>query len=387
MKKILTIGIGVLIAAMLVFFLKLDQFYTKVYTPKKNAPTLAPEKSTFNILFMGYGGANHDGAYLTDTLMLIHVDTIKNKVLLISLPRDIWVKLPTKSGSTFHSKINTLYEMELFPKEFPDVEIKNSTDSKTSLITNAVSAITGLPIDYFVGVDFAGFTKAIDKLGGIDVNVQKSFTDYEYPIEGHEDDLCGKEEQFKQIEPYLHENADSTPEAKEKLLKEKPELDELLKNATESPQLAFPCRYETLTFSAGTQHMSGIRALKFARSRHSPQDGGDFARAKRQQLVIEALKDKALKISSIPKLLLLSDELQNDIKTDVPKELIKKFLGEVKDAAFYNISNLVLSDNDYLDYSRSSDGQSILVPKGGADNWKEVRTWIKQTINAEKDVK
>ena len=384
MKKAVIIVLGMLLAIIMVLLFRLDRFYAKVYNPKKNAPTLAPDKTVFNILFMGYGGANHDGAYLTDTLMVIHMDLVKNKVLLVSIPRDIWVKIPTVSGNSFHSKINALYEMERFPKDFPDVDNTKSNDSKTYIVSNTVSQITGLPIDYYMGVDFAGFTKSIDKLGGIDLTVQKSFTDPQYPMDGHEDDLCGKDEQFKQIEPFLNQTGVASPEAqdtKEKLLKEKPELDEMLKNATEEPELAFPCRYETLSFTAGLQHMSGAQVLKFARSRHAPQDGGDFARARRQQLVIEAIKDKALKITSIPKLLSLMDDLENEITTDIPKELLNKFLAESKDAAVYKISNLVLSDNDYLDYSNSPDGQSILIPKAGSDSWDVVKSWINDTIS------
>jgi len=374
MKRVLVIVGGILLVVSLIFFFRFSQFYSKVYTPKKNAPSLSPEKTDFNILFLGYGGEGHEGSYLTDTLILLHLNLKTNRLLLISLPRDIWVRIPTRSGDPFHAKINTLYEMELFPKTFPDVK-------STRLLSQTVTGITGLPVDYYLGAEFSGFVKIIDTLGGVDVTVKKSFTDPEYPIDGKEDDLCGREEDFKKIEPFLSGSTDATPDARPTLFKEKPELEEYLKNATESPYLAFPCRYEPLSFQAGTRHMDGKTALKFARSRHSPQDGGDFARARRQQQVIEALKDKLFSLETAPKITKLLDSIDEDIRTDIPPALFGKIALEVKDAGNYKISNLVLSDNDYLDYGRSGDGQSILMPKAGADNWDEVNMWIKETIN------
>ena len=54
----------------------------------------------------------------------------------------------------------------------------------------------------------------------------------------------------------------------------------------------FNCRYENLHFDKGIQHMDGTTALKYARSRHSNMDGGDFNRAERQKLVVTAIRDK-----------------------------------------------------------------------------------------------
>src|SRR3989338_11338815 len=295
MKKIYLIIAGVFLSAILFYALKIGLFYNKIYTPKNGNQintTPIPVKTNFSFLLLGYAGGNHAGTYLTDTIIVMHFDTKKKKALMISLPRDIWVKLPTKSGDDFHAKINSVYETELFPNDFPDLDTKKAgTKSDAELTKLIVSQITGIAVDNYISIDFESFTKAIDILGGVDINVQKSFDDEKYPAEGKEDDLCGKEEQFKLIEPFLP-NATGSAEEREKLLKEKPELDELLRNATDSPQLAFPCRYEKIHFDAGRQHMDGATALKFVRSRQSPQDGGDFARAKRQQQLLEAVQNK-----------------------------------------------------------------------------------------------
>jgi LCP family protein required for cell wall assembly len=342
---------GIVCAAVVFAGYKALNFYNAIYKPTQehqiNKKVPSRPKTAYNILLLGYGGPGHDGAYLTDTMMVAHVDMEKKKATMISIPRDIWVNLETKSGTPFHAKVNTVYQIEKFPNTFPDVQADNLTRT-------VVEQITGLVIDNIVTIDFNGFKKAIDILGGIDVTVQRAFTDKEYPIEGKEDDLCGKEEK---------------------------DLPELEKIATESsPWEAFPCRYETLNFSAGAQTMDGARALKFVRSRHGNIDGGDFGRAARQQRFIEGLREKLLSFNVLTSLTPLLDELKDNITIDIDQETMKKFIAEMPKINEYRIENLVMSDNDYLDFGNSDDGQSILEPKAGEDNWKDVHVWIKNAI-------
>jgi LCP family protein required for cell wall assembly len=347
MKKFLLIFTGIVLGFLVFFLIKINQFYKDIYIPKKNDSQVQTEKTIYNVVFLGYAGEGHDGPYLTDTIIVIHIDLKKNQIVQISIPRDVWLKIPTKSGASFHAKVNTLYEMYLFPKDFPDVK------QSPNVVFSGIEQITGLPIDNYVAVDFSGFIKMIDILGGVDVNVQTAFDDPQYPVEGHEKDLCGKQES---------------------------DLPELEKIATQSPELAFPCRYENLHFGAGLQHMDGATALKFVRSRHSPQDGGDFARARRQQLFLEAVKNKVLSIGFVTKIIPLLDELSKHVKTDIPFELSKKFAAEITEANKYQISHMVLSDRDYLDDSFSSNGQFILIPKEGIDNWSHIHQVIKNAI-------
>ena len=337
---------------------KIKSFYEGIYTGKESVknqiPTPKPEKKIFNFLIMGYGGGNHDGAYLTDTLMIAHVDMEKKRTVLISLPRDIWVKIPTKSGDDFHEKINAVYQMGLFNKNYPDIPTKYAEEQGAANLTKeVVGNIVGLEIDNYVAIDFEGFTKAVDLLGGVDVNVETTFDDYEYPVTGKEKDLCGKEEK---------------------------DLPDLLKIATESPTLAFPCRYEHLHFDAGLTHMDGETALKYVRSRHSLQDGNDFGRAKRQQRFLEAVKNKVISIGFITKIPALLDEMQSYIRTDIHSSTITKLIGEAPSSSKYKISNFVPDTNNYLDPSRSSYGGFILVPKEGEDKWSRMKGAIRDIM-------
>lgn len=311
-------------------------------------------KPTFTVALLGYGGGEHEGAYLTDTIIVAHLNYDTKKALLISIPRDLWVRLPTKSGEPFAAKINTVYQLQLFPKTFPDVNVaKYTKNSDNGLMAKVLQDITGLTIDSYVAIDFEAFTKLINSLGGIEVVLDKGFVDEEYPVKGMENDLCGHEES---------------------------ELPELEKIATESVVLAFPCRYETISFNAGTNYLDAETALKFSRSRHSLEDGGDFARAKRQQMVIEAVSAKLLSARFFPKIPQLMDQLESEIKTDASYADITRLLKQAPFAKQYKLNKLILSNDNLLQTDFSDDGQYILVPKAGKFQWQKIHQQINKLI-------
>ncbi|KXK09142.1 MAG: putative transcriptional regulator YvhJ [Microgenomates bacterium OLB22] len=342
----LLVGGAVLIISLLIFG-TIRSFYTNISTGSRRGPTPAPEQTEFGVLLMGYGGGSHEGTYLTDTIMALHINTKTKQAVLVSVPRDTWVRIPADGGAAFYSKINAAYQMGLFPKNYPRLlDQFHGEQGAADLIKGLLRTITGIKTDYYLAIDFAGFHKAVDILGGLDINVQKGFDDYEYPIEGKKDDTCGKDEaQFQ----------------------------EALLIATDSPELAFPCRFEHLHFEKGLTHMDGETALKFVRSRHSAEDGGDFARARRQQEFLAALREKVLSIGFLPKIIPLMNELDDHIRTDAPPELIQKFIGEAGSASQYRVTQVVLSTDNYLKNSVSADRQYILISKQGQDVWTKLR--------------
>lgn len=372
MKKILIIIVGILLAFGAFYYF--NNFKFNRNTNKESLLKPKPEKTVFNFLLLGYGGGIHEGTYLTDTIMILNIDTKAKKTTIFSIPRDLWVGLPTKSGADFHTKINALYQLELFPSDYPDLK-----KISTKMI---ISKVTGLPIDGYVSVNFAGFTKAIDILGGIDVKIIRSFTDPEYPIEGKEKELCDKdtEDLFKKAEPFI--TPGFNPDDRIQQFKDNPKLEEFVKNATDSPELAFPCRYEKLEFKKGLTHLDGATALKFARSRHAPEDGGDFNRALRQQQVIEAVKDKVISIGFVSKIIPLMDEFKKDVKTDIGLDIIKKFIGQADKSKEYKITSFVLTDQNVFKNAVSQDGQYILIPNEGMDNWAGIQKIIISSSSA-----
>lgn len=393
-RQIVVLVVSILVAIGLIFIImKLFSFYNNV---KIKGGTTIPgavkktEKDTLTFVITGYGGPDHDGTYLTDTIILTHVNKKTKKVMLFSIPRDLWVKVPSSDPKDDHySKINALYVQAMSPEIYPAIPDKYHGDQNAhKILKDTIEEITAVPVDYFIGIDFDGFEQVIDTLGGINITVKKTFDDYYYPIEGKEDDTCGREpkptltedqekEEKEKYEKMSEEEKKTYDERTPDQLNEK-EFQELAK---EKPEEAFPCRYEHLHFDAGPIKLDGETALKFARSRKSLEDGGDFNRAARQQLVIEAVKDKILSIGFIPKILPLMETLSNNIRTDIPLSEIQTLLGEARTANDYKISNYVLSTNEALDIDVSSDGQSILVSRDGEGNWGTVRKIVKNVIN------
>lgn len=381
MKKYLLVLLGIFVAAGIFFLLKGSEFYKKIYTP--NFFKIPKEKTSYNILLFGYGGGAHEGAFLTDTTMLFHVDLKTKRAALFSIPRDLWVKLPTKSGADFYMKINALYQLELgeigdVSQTYPDLDqshfgVKNDAEFTKYILSQSF----GFPIDNYVAVDFEGFKKAIDVLGGVDVNIFKSFDDPQYPVDGKEKNLCDKntEDLFKKAEPFLKPGYN--PSDRDRVFKEDPKIENFVKNATDEPELAFPCRYEALHFTQGLTHMDGATALKYVRSRHSLQDGSDFGRSGRQQQLMKSVKDKILSIGFIPKIIPLLDEMGNHVKTDFALDDMKKFVGLANTVKDYQLVTYVISDQNLLKDSWSNDGQFILVPKDGIDQWTHFQSSIK----------
>jgi len=313
------------------------------------------EKSPFNLLLLGYGGGNHDGAYLTDTIILSRVNPKNKTITLLSVPRDTWVTLPTNGNDTTEWKINAAYQIGLDDEDYPSkLDIYKGEIGAGNLAKYGVAEITGLTPDYFVAGDFNGFRNTINTLGGIDVPVDITFDDYEYPIEGKENDLCGKTET---------------------------DLPELEKIATVSALDAFPCRYQHIHFDKGLQHMDGEEALEYARSRHSLQDGTDFGRSQRQHNVLVAVKKKVFSIGFLPKALPFLLSLGNDVRTDMDLEDIKSLIEHANELNRYTIHNLALTNENFLEDAISPDGQAILVPSNKEGNFDQIHTWLKNILS------
>lgn len=189
-----------------------------------------------NILLLGIAGGDHDGPNLSDSIVVANYNFKSNKLTTISIPRDIW-------SDTLEDKINSAYAYG---------EAKKTGGGGFILAKAEVEAIVGLPIQYSAVIDFNQFKELIDYLGGIEVEVENTFTDKKFPIVGRENDDCEGDE-------------------------------------------TYGCRYESLTFKKGKSLMDGETALKFVRSRYAEgKEGTDFAREKRQQKVIESVKDKMI---------------------------------------------------------------------------------------------
>ena len=272
-----------------------------------------------NIAFLGIGGGDHSAGDLTDSMMFISLDHQTHEISLLSVPRDIWV-------DTMVAKLNTAYHYGEQRREGGGLDLASS----------AISEVLGQPVHYALALDFAGFTQAIDLVGGVDIDVQAVLDDKLYPIPGKE-----------------------TAE---------PESD----------------RYEHLFFDLGMTHMDGATALKFARSRHAEGDEGtDFARSRRQQQIIQAFQDKLLSSNTFLSLdtlqaLLASfrSSLETNIQDDEFGGLLRFFLTYSKldnSLDSFNLDELFLTPKNRSPYQ----GQWVLVP---VNNWEEIHDNVAKNL-------
>ena len=175
-----------------------------------------------NILILGMGGAQHEGPYLTDTIILASIKQSTKQIGLLSIPRDLYVPIPNYGWR----KINSANALG----------VAESKDGGL-LTSKVVSNVFKVPIHYWVRADFNLFKELIDELGGIEIEVEKGFVDNQFP--------------------------------------------------------GVNFTYRIVSFKKGLQTMDGQKALEFARSRHGTNgENSDFARAKRQQKILYAIKEK-----------------------------------------------------------------------------------------------
>lgn len=301
--------------------------------PISPTPTPTP-KTKYSIILLGGGGANHQGGELSDTMLVAEVDTVRKQLTLVNLPRDIWVPITNKETELVEEKkLNFAFYA-----------------GGTEEIKKWAKEISGIEIDNYVWVDFDGFVKLVDLLGGLEVDVPMTFSDDLYPIAGLEDETCGKTEaEIKQI------------------------------TATLSGLLVdrqFACRYEKIEFVKGKMQMDGVTALKFVRSRHAQVGGGDFARSQRQQAVVEAVRNKLIQPGNWLKIPSLVSTGKKYYRTDARIDELVQMGLKTPDPRGYTIRRVTLSTDNVLVEGYSADRQYILLPKAGKDMWNSVREFV-----------
>ncbi len=218
-----------------------------------------------NILVMGLDRRPYEGnaPSRTDTMFVLSIDPGTKTARGLAIPRDLWVNIPSPNG-TFQDRVNTAY---IYGENghYPGGGIRT--------VETTVENLLGIKIDYYVLIDFQGFKKIIDSLGGIDVDVPPSLA---------VDD------------PYYSET-------------------ELLGDY-------YPC-----IFDAGMHHMDASDALCFSRTRFN---SSDLDRILRQQLVIFAVMDKATSLnllSSVDNMVSLWKRYKDTITTDINDQQIPGF--------------------------------------------------------------
>ena len=258
--------------------------------------------SRINIAFFGLRGGDirDEGCpACTDTIILLTIDPISKTAGMVSIPRDLWVTIPGFG----HSRINTAWTLG---------EAAKLPGGGPGLAMETVSQLIGVPVHYYVQVDFGTFISFINLIGGIDVYVeQRMVLD---PTGSGQDHFVLKPGDFR--------------------------------------------------------HLTGKRALAYARCRDESQGctDGDVGRAKRQQQVILAIRDKVFDPMEFPKLLAqapaLFTEFSSGVHTNLSLEDAIKLAVLAKDIPLENINQGVIDNNMAVFANTTLDGvpASVLRP-------------------------
>lgn len=271
-----------------------------------------------NILLLGIGGEGHDGPYLTDTIILASIKPSTKQVALLSIPRDLLMLIPGYG----YRKINNA-----------DAFGESKTPGYGPIFASEVISQTlDIPIHYYIRADFQAFKDIVDRLGGIRVYVDKSFTDYTFPTADY--------------------------------------------------------KVKTISFEQGWQTMNGETALNFARSRHGTNgESNDFARSHRQQKILLAVKNKVSSsfFFTVGKIQDILSSLDKRVNTNLEWWEIAAIYKMTKTLDYENMINRVLEDGPGkpLIQTRYGDAE-VLEPRN--DNFDEIKL-IARNIFSEEAVK
>lgn len=311
-KKTIVISIGFLLICS-ALYIAVDvylRFKTKEIFANKQGVTLATlingsktqvkgeDLGRTNIMIYGVNQS------LADVIILASYYWNEKKLVLLSIPRDLFAVRNGMAGV----KINSLFSLGQQIN-------KKDKSSAPQYISDFISKEYNIPIDYWVVAKMNSFKKLVNALGGITVEVERTFTDYQYPT----DTYSGY------IRPAVH-------------------------------------------FEAGIQTMDGTAALIFARSRHSLNsgEGSDFARSRRQQILIKAMIDKFKQ-----KGILEEATIMNSYLTIFQENVFTNITSNEAISLASTINNLDLSkdilmtnwkpESGFLCATRSADGQYIIT--------------------------
>ena len=228
-------------------------------TPFVSASLLGPLNGSdrVNVMMVGYGGGDHDGAYLADSIQLLSIDPETDTTTTVPLPRDLWVE--GVAAFPHNGKINETFSIGHLQND--------SIDEGAQLLGDVVASITGLEVHHWITIDFQGFQEMVDAVGGVTVDNPTPFcwtTIEEFHLAG---------------------------------------------------------RWEMGCFEQGLIQLDGETALQYARARYTSDvaESTDFARSVRQARIIAALRGTIGDggIGAIVPGLRLMDAMEGRVRTDM----------------------------------------------------------------------
>lgn len=271
-----------------------------------------------NILILGIGGPGHEGADLTDTVMVASIDPINNQVSLLSLPRDLWVKIPGNGSQ----KLNAAY---VYGKQAS--KARNLIDQERdglALLDKTLEPIIGIPIHYHAIIDFTAFRQAVDAVGGITFYVPETLYD---------------------------------------------------------PSIAWENKYNPVIAQKGTQTFNGARALLYAKSRETSTDFARSERQRQLMVALKDKILSAGTFANPIKISQLMSSFGDNIYTDFSLNDIKRLYEIISKIPSSDIGSLdlVTPPHDLLT-TAGLNGLSIVRPKAGLYDYGPLQNYIRNAI-------
>ena len=277
-------------------------------------------KERLNILLIG--SDEQRGGHNTDTMIVVSVDPVTKQVAMFSLPRDT-VDVPVPPGPAqrvwgrdYGQKINSFFANN---RRRSDLWPGNDRTRGYNALKSILGELYDLKIRYFVEVNFDGFKKVVDAVGGVTINVQVPVSDDEFP--------------------------------------------------------GTTGRTQRLYIPSGLQHMDGDQALRYARSRHTSTD---FDRGARQQRVLLSLRQQMDPQALIPKLPELVAALKSTVRTDIPVSQLDELLGLASQVDTANIRSYVFAPPLYSQDTCADARGCVVVP-----NIARIKQAVKNAFSAD----
>ena len=293
------------------------------------------DEGRVNILVAGTSedDIDHDGADLTDSIMLISIDTKNNTGFTVSIPRDLYVNYGETCAPGTRGKINAVYQCG------NEIEFNEAGYAKggMGLLQKVVSQNLGVPIQYYGKINYTAFKDAVNAVGGITIDV-------------------ASQDKRGIYDPNIQPK-DGGPV--------------LLKN--------------------GPQQLDGLHALGLARSRNAAggygMNRGDFDRTLYQRKMLLALKSKALSagvISNPTKVSKLFDAAGDNVKTDFQPNEVRRLYELAKLIDNSKIQSIDLASEEVaLIETGNADGQSIVKPVAGISDYSDIKLYFKKLTSTD----
>lgn len=279
-----------------------------------------------NVLLLGAGGARHTGGDLTDTIMVASIDPVNNQAVLLSIPRDLWTKMPNNFMGNYQ-KINAAYEAGKY--KYLGKQVLGNADRKAVQagfqgVDGVIERVAGIPIHYNALVDFTAFSQAVDTVGGITVNAPEQLRD---------------------------------------------------------PTMAWENNRSPILATIGVNNFNGKQALNYVRSRAT---SSDFARGERQRLVLLALKDKTANLGTLTNPMKLSKLLSafgDNVQTDISISDMSRMATIMKKVPSSNIQSVGLAEegNSFVT-TGNINGMSVVMPKAGLEDYTKIQAYIRSKL-------